>query len=107
MGSRFDDIRILPSSPTSIGKYTLRFCIYMLLSRPFRNSSQMKVLPSNRIYLILTLKDYLKCSNLHYYLHFPRLKNWKYQRIKYNGYDQKSKDTTPSSVDLNIQTKIK
>jgi len=30
-----------------------------------------------------------------------------YQRIKYNGYDQKSKDTTRSYVDLNIQTKIK
>jgi hypothetical protein len=42
----------------------------------------------------LTLKDYLKCSNLHYYLHFPRLKKWKYPRIKYNGYDQKSNDTT-------------
>ena len=82
MGSRFDDIRILPSSPTSIGQHTLRFCIYVLLSRPFRNSSQMKVLPSNRIYLILTLKDYLKCSNLHYYLHFPRLKKLEVSKNK-------------------------
>jgi hypothetical protein len=82
VGSRFDDIRILTSSPTNIEKHTLRFCIYMLLSRTFRNSSQMKVLPSNRISLILTLKDYLKYSNLHYYSHFPRLKKLEVSKNK-------------------------
>ncbi len=84
MGSRFDDIRTLLSFPTITEQWSFPFCISKLLLystgishiKNFQKhlSDEDGAPQSNRISLILALKDYLICTNLHYRSHFPSIK---------------------------------